>query len=61
MILFLTVLVAKKARGHLGLAGITMGVSIGGATYLTIFPLWTLIVAIVFIIGGLVSERSPSL
>lgn len=61
MILMLTVGAARAVKGHLLLAGIAAGASIGGAVALTIFPLWTLIFAIGAVVGGVVAERSPSL
>ena len=61
MILFLTVAAGVAVRGHLFLAGIVAGASIGGAVALTIFPLWALVFAIGAVAAGVVAERSPSL
>ncbi len=60
-ILGVTVLAIYSVRGHLLIAGIASGAAIGLVVSLTIFPLWALVFAIGAILGGLISERSPSL
>lgn len=60
-VLSVTVLVARILRGHLLIAGIAGGVSVGACCALTIFPLYALIFMVIFVMAGVVAERSPSL
>ena len=61
IILLVTVSAIMAVRGHLLVAGIVAGASIGATVALTIFPLWALVFVIISILGGVVAERSPSL
>jgi len=61
LVLAVTVGTASKVRGHMGIAGVACGVSIGLLVAWTIWPLWALTFAIAGIIAGLIMERSPSL
>lgn len=55
---------AKALRGHLAISGIIGGVAWGVLVSMdsshVVFPLWTLVLLIVPIVGALVSERTPS-
>lgn len=63
MVIFMTMLCAKVLRGHQGITAIIAGVLLGGLVAFdhNIFPLWLLIISLGGFIGGLVSERTPSL
>ena len=62
VLLFVVVAVAKELRGHLGITAIVTAAVMGGMVALdhNIFPLWLLVVAVMMLIAGLVSERTPS-
>lgn len=60
-VLLVTVSVAVKTRGHYFITGVVCGCAIGALVAQTIWPLWTLVFAVMAVIGGLISERSPSL
>jgi hypothetical protein len=61
LVIFVTVLVGANVRGHHLITGIAMAATIILLVVLTIFPMLTIIIAVVVILGGLVSERSPAL
>ena len=54
-------LVGRTARGHQGITAIAAGVAVVALVVMTIFPIWALVFAILIILGGFISERSPSL
>ena len=60
-ILWVTVMAIVLVRSHLLIAGIAAGAAVGLAVSWTIFPQWALVFTIMAVVGGLVSERSPSL
>ncbi len=60
-VLFVTVGVAAMIKNHLLIAGIACCAAILGLVALTIWPTWTLVFALMGVLGGIVSERSPSL
>jgi len=60
-VVFVTVLVGANVRGHHLVTGIAASVAIILMVVWTVFPLLALIVVVLAIWSGLVSERSPSL
>ena len=60
-VVFVTVLVGANVRGHHLITGIAASAAIILLVVWTMFPLWTLIVIVLTVWLGLVSERSPSL
>ena len=52
---------ARGLKGHVGLAGVATGIALVINIVMTIFPIIVLPLAILLIVGGLISERSPSL
>lgn len=60
-ILFVTVTAGVAVKGHMLIAGIVAGASIGAMIALTIYPLWCLVFIIMAIAAGVISERSQSL
>lgn len=61
LVLLLTASSLKVCKGHLLIVGAACAAAIIGMVAMTIFPLWALVFAAIAIIGGLVSERSPSI
>ena len=60
-VVFITVLVGANVRGHHLITGIASGLAMVLMIVWTIFPIWAVIVVIMAVAGGLISERSPSL
>ena len=60
LVLMVLVGTARAVRGHLGIASIATGAIILGLVVWTIYPMWTLVFAVVMFIGGLIAERTPS-
>ena len=60
-VVFITVLVGANVRGHHLITGIAASAAIVLMVVWTVFPLLSLLVVVLAILGGLVSERSPSL
>lgn len=60
-VVFVTVLVGANVRGHHLITGIAASVAIILMVVWTVFPLLSLLVVVLAVWGGLVSERSPSL
>lgn len=60
-VMFITVLVGANVRGHHLITGIAASAAIVLMVVWTIFPLLTLVIIVIAIWGGLVSERSPTL
>ena len=58
---FTLVLVGSRVRGHHLITGIAVSIVLILMIVWTVFPLLTLIVVVMAIVGGLLSERSPSL
>ncbi len=58
---FITVLVGSRVRGHHLITGVAASAAIILMIAWTIFPIVSLVVVVLAIWGGLVSERSPSL
>jgi len=63
LLLFVAVATAKALRGHQGITAIVVAATMCGLVALdhNIFPMWMLMLSVGMFIGGLVSERSPSL
>jgi hypothetical protein len=61
LVLLITVGSIVAVRGHLAVAGIASGITVGAMCGFGIFPLWALVFAIAAVLLGLVSERSPYL
>jgi len=61
MILLVTAVTMNNVGRHQGITMIVAGVAFGAMVAQTIFPMWTLVLAIGLFIGGLVAERSPTL
>ncbi len=61
LVLFATVLAAVAVKGHLLIAGIACGASIGLLVQQTVWPTWALVFIVPAIIGGLIAERTPSI
>jgi hypothetical protein len=63
MLLFVTVACARLLREHQGITAIIAAVTMGGLVAFdhNIFPMWLLVLSIGIFVGGLISERSPSL
>ena len=61
LVVFVAALVGSKVKGHHGITGFAVGAVIIFLVVYTIWPIWGLIFAIASIVGGLISERSPSL
>lgn len=60
-VVFVTVLVGSRVRGHHLITGIAASAAIILLVVWTVFPLLSLLVVVLAIWGGLISERSPSL
>ena len=60
-VLFVIIAVGTRARGHQMITGIATGVAISVLVVMTIWPMWSLVFAILAVVGGVVSERSPTL
>jgi hypothetical protein len=60
-VVFITVLVGASVRGHHLITGIASGLAMVWMIVWTVFPIWAVIVVILAVVGGLISERSPSL
>jgi hypothetical protein len=60
-VVFITVLVGSRVRGHHLITGIAASAAIVLLVVWTIFPLLSLVAVVLAIVGGLISERSPSL
>lgn len=58
-VLFCTMATAVGLRGHLLIAGITSGGSIGLLVAFTIWPFWSLVFAVMAIVAGVIAERLP--
>lgn len=58
-VLFCTMIAAVSVRGHLLIAGIACGASIGILISQTIWPIWSLVFAGMAIIAGIIAERMP--
>ncbi len=61
LVVFITVLVGANVRGHHLITGIAASAAIILMVVWTVFPLLSLLVVVLAVWGGLVSERSPSL
>ena len=59
--LAITVWTAMMVRGHHAITGFASAGTVIGLVALTIYPMWAVVFSIAFIIGGLISERTPSL
>lgn len=59
--LMITMVCIIAVRGHLLIAGIACGASVGAMVALTVFPFWALIFAVGAVGAGLIAERSPSI
>lgn len=60
-VMFVTGVTAINVRSHQGITGVALGAALALVTAMTIFPAWVYLPAALLVIGGLVSERSPSL
>jgi len=60
-VVFITVLVGANVRGHHLITGIAASVAIILMVVWDVFPMLSLLVVVLAILGGLISERSPSL
>lgn len=61
LLVFVLVLTAYAVRGHYILTGIAVAATFIGLVALTIFPYWSLVFVIFFIVGGWVAERTTQL
>jgi len=60
-VVFITVLTGANVRGHHLITGVAAGAAMVVMIVWTVFPILTLVIVVLAVIGGLVSERSPSL
>lgn len=61
VVLLVTAIAVKTVPRHLIIACIAAGVATVAMVVLSIWPLWALALLVLYVVGGVISERSPSL
>jgi hypothetical protein len=61
VVLLVTAIAVKTVPRHLIIACIAAGVATVAMVVLSIWPLWALAMLVLYVVGGVISERSPSL